>query len=34
MKKLILLGLTMLIFSCSNENIYDSEVDLTPLSKF
>lgn len=33
MKKLILLGLTMLIFSCSNEIIYDSEVDLTPLSK-
>lgn len=33
MKKLILLGLTMLIISCSNESILDSEVDLTPLSK-
>ncbi len=33
MKKLILLGLTMLIISCSSESILDSEVDLTPLSK-
>ena len=33
MKKLILLGLTMLIISCSNESNLDSELDLTPISK-
>ena len=33
MKKLILLGLTMLIISCNNESNLDSELDLTSLSK-
>jgi hypothetical protein len=33
MKKVILLGLIMLIISCSNENNLDSELDLTPISK-